>query len=183
MVIVILTLLICSNLALGRDIRARYPHPSPWAPALNPVVSYSRPSLDIANTYSKPNPQASAGFSAEFSDYRYKEGAVRRRPHSSRYQNIFSNSKVTLSSLSLKYTPYFLQNFRITVPVISALPGHPRIGIHSQGESGAIHQPPLRWSSGTFQMGTSSQHFRKYFHKLLNLTNSTKINFSTSSNL
>jgi len=99
MVIYIFIFLIFSNSAFGRDIRARYPHPSPWVPVLNPVVSYSRPIFDTATTYAKPNLQTPTEYSNdESSDYRYKQGTVRRRLHSSRYQNIFSNSKY-LSSL------------------------------------------------------------------------------------
>ncbi|KAE9552209.1 hypothetical protein FO519_004590 [Halicephalobus sp. NKZ332] len=76
----------------SRDIRARYPAPAPspslWGPVMKPVISFSQSLPDTAPEY----------LSSPIPEYRYKQGTVRRRPHSSRYQNIFSNSRY-LSSL------------------------------------------------------------------------------------
>uniref|UniRef100_A0AC35EWX3 Uncharacterized protein n=1 Tax=Panagrolaimus sp. PS1159 TaxID=55785 RepID=A0AC35EWX3_9BILA len=71
-----------SNVDGSKDIRARYP------------IEFYQPdvidNLGVEIISAKTLPP----FAHKTQDYQFREGNVRRRPQSSRYQNIFSNSRV-----------------------------------------------------------------------------------------
>lgn len=67
----------------ARDIRARYP------------VTFSQPDVIEELGVDYRTVKSPPPFAHKPQDFQYREGTVRRRPQSSRYQNIFSNSQVS----------------------------------------------------------------------------------------